>query len=167
MNIFSIIRRKRASPTTDTNANKIRLSGTTINTESNTDLKPQMQPQDNPIRFEGNNWLVPDAPRGYHILQVSNGLRRQAEANTHLSEGPAPGKIPHPFKNLYHGKSGSGIDGNPNGVIANVPQFGLEDRAFIPHTPIPRAGMMVRGFRKTYNDSAYVPAIYVADATRR
>jgi hypothetical protein len=165
MNIFAAIRRKPSAQSTDQNANKLRLSGTTTDNETNISKDYPTDGSD-PNGRTGNEWTYPDLPRGHFVVETVNGRRLQEQANSHLSEGQGPGKIPYLFFNRYHAKV-RGVNGNQNGLVHNIPGHGYEGRAYIPHTPIPRRGIMARGFRRTVNDAAYVPGIYIADATRR
>src|ERR1700690_1953211 len=93
--------RKSGSETNSTGngptiAKDLRMSGTKVETLQETDLKPNDGEIDgaNPQGRTGNDWLYPDAPRGMFVINQDPGDRLQDIANTHLGEGPNPGRIP-------------------------------------------------------------------------
>lgn len=178
---FSAIRRKPDNnPTTNKGAASgatlpIRLSGTSPNQEASYERNPRDGELggDNPNGRSGNDWTYPDYPRGEFRVNVQNGDRLQDFANTHLSEGEAPGKIPRGWQNRFSGKLGTGITGNPVGdnffmdTITGQDGGGIGDMRYIPHTPTPRNSMVARPFLRTVDDYAPIPGVFVADATRR
>jgi hypothetical protein len=153
----------------------IRMSGTRVQTLQETDLKPTDGEIDgaNPQGRQGNDWLYPDFPRGMFVINQDPGDRLQDFANTHLGEGPNPGRIPRPWNFRTNGKIGSGITGNPDGEIGfqltltGNAAGGTADAKYIQHIQIPRGSMMARTYSRTIDDAASIPAIYVADGTRR
>lgn len=124
------------------------------------------------IGRQGNDWPTPDT-RGGYIIDTVNGDRLQDFANTHLSEGEAPGRIPRMWNDRRNGKTGRGITGNPTGdnfltlEITGVESGGAGDGKFMLHQVVPRGMTVARGHVRTIDDAATVPAVYVSDGTRR
>jgi len=153
----------------------IRMSGTRVQTLVNIDKNPKDASPDNanPQGRQGNDWLYPDYPRGMFIINQDPGDRLQDFANTHLSEGPTPGRIPRPWNFRTNGKLGRSVSGNPSGdvgftnTVDGQPGGGIADMKYIMHVQIPRSTSMARTYARTIDDAANVPAIYVADGTRR
>ena len=119
------------------------------------------------------NLSTPDDSRGLAYASQVNGRRRQDAANSHLSEGEAPGRIPHFWNDRRSGKVGRGITGNEAGDnsltldVTGIGHGGLGDARFIPHLVVPRGMVQARAHLRTVDDSATVPAVYVSDPTRR
>jgi len=154
----------------------IRMSGTKVQTLMDIDLSDNPDgPLDDtdPQGRTGNEWLYPDAPRGMFVINQDPGDRLQQIANSTLSEGPNPGRVPRPWNFRTNGKIGSGIAGNPSGEVGFQMNLtgndagGTGDAKYIPHIQIPRGSMMARTYSRTIDDAASIPAIYVADGTRR
>jgi hypothetical protein len=172
--------RKSGSETNSTGngptiAKDLRLSGTKVQTLQEADLKPSDGEIDgaNPDGRQGNDWLYPDAPRGMFVINQDPGDRLQDIANSHLSEGPNPGRIPRGWNFRTNGKLGRSVSGNPDGdigftdTLSGQPTGGIADMKYIMHVQIPRGTMMARTYARTIDDAATVPAIYVSDGTRR
>ena len=183
MSFFSNIRRKpdpdkgtvlASGAVVPSKDRPLRLSGTSDNT-----IKDPVDnsSQDAELGFTngrtGNDWTYPDWPRGRFDVDQSTGDRLQDIANTQLSEGPNPGRVPRGWNNRVQGKVGRGISGNPSGddappiTIAGDSAGGIGDMVWIPHTPTPRNTTVARPYLRTIDDSAAIPGVYVADATRR
>lgn len=152
--------------------------GTLVRTDKSTDELGRYDDWDQqgyPNGRTGNDWMYPDRPRGYFQNNTDPGDRLQDFANTHLSEGPNPGRIPRPWNNRNKGKLGRDLTGNPAGGIGfestssgqSGASGGIGDMMYVPHTPIPRGSIVARAYRRTVDDAAQVPAVYVADPTRR
>lgn len=124
-----------------------------------------------PIGREGNDWPYPDS-RGPNEFNHDPGKRLQDFANSHLNEGPNPGRIPHQWNNRRLGKTGREISGNPIGdnfltlEITGIPTGGAGDGRYIPHQVIPRGSVQARAYSRTVDDAANIPAVYVSDPTR-
>src|SRR3954468_17381858 len=58
----------------------------------------------NPNGRTGNDWLYPDNPRGQFRVGIAPGDRLQDFSNSHLSEGPGPGRVPRGWNNRTSGK---------------------------------------------------------------
>lgn len=184
MGFFDTIRRAKdtstktvaASGALTPTANKpIRLSGTTPDTENDVNLSPGANDGElgDPNGRTGNNWPYPDTYQYYEVGQIS-GDRLQDFANTHLSENPeSVGRIPRQWDNRVQGKVGRDITGNPSGdtsppiTIAGSAAGGIGDMQYVPHTPTPRNMTVARPYLRTIDDSANIPGVFVADATRR
>lgn len=164
-----------ASGATDLSKKPIRLSGTSEDQEYDINLNPSEEDAElgDLNGRTGNDWPYPDSPRGRFDVDTVNGDRLQDFANTHLSEGPAPGRIPRGWNNRQLGKVGRDITGNPSGdnsapiTITGNAAGGIGDMVFVPHTPTPRNTTVARPYLRTIDDSASIPGVYVADATRR
>jgi hypothetical protein len=158
----------------DSSVNPRTLSGTESYTlESNIHKSDSLTEQVD-TGLDGNDYNYPTTQDFSFIVEADPGARRQDIANSHLSEGPRPGKIPYMFFNKRHlGKLGKDITGNPigdTGLLLNITgnsAGGLGDAMFIPHTSIQRPAGMARGAYRTIDDGAMVPGVYVADPTRR
>lgn len=172
--ISSVIRRKKRNDAGKSNAGgattPIRMSGTSPQTLSS--HRPDDELGDANGRT-GHDWLYPDNPRGRFDVGVVYGDRLQDFANSHLSEGPGPGRIPRQWNNRTSGKVGRGITGNPDGddffadTTSGDSAGGIGDMQYVPHTPTPRGSVVARPYLRTVDDFAPIPGVYVADATRR
>jgi hypothetical protein len=177
--ILRVVRRKRGSGLSESatvaghsvhNVGNIRMSGTS--TQTLTDVNNE-QPLGGYIGREGNDWPTPDDPRGTFVINQANGDRLQDVANTHLSEGPTPGRIPRPWNARKGAKVGRGITGQPVGDdfltlgVSGSPDNGVGDAKYIEHVQIPRGSVIARAYQRTVDDSANIPGVYVSDPTRR
>lgn len=154
---------------------RARLSGTsplTLSRISNDD--ESLDARNAPIGRQGNDYPYPDNPRGGFVLNTDPGDRLQDIANTHLSEGPTPGRIPHPWQDRRLGVLGRGITGQQHGGdtgflmgLSGNPAGGEGDTKYIPHLAIPRGSVVARAYKRTIDDGAIIPGVYVADPTRR
>lgn len=171
MGVNTLLRRQNSSGEEDRKQQlPIRMSGTKVATLTDINTNPavgvgQLGPDNG---REGNDVKTPDYDS--FLINTVNGDRYQDIANSHLSEGPAPGRIPHRWNNLVKGILGKHITGAPNGDsgVYNANQGGgAEDQKYIPHIGIPRGVGLARAFMRTVDDAASIPAIYVADPTRR
>jgi hypothetical protein len=121
----------------------------------------------------GNDYPYPDNPRGGFILENDPGDRYQSIANSGLSEGPNPGRIPRGWQDRRLGKTGRDLSGTPNGGnffdlgITGNPDGGVGDAKYIQHVQVPRGSVIARAYARTVDDAANVPAVYVSDPTRR
>lgn len=128
--------------------------------------------KENVVEVGGNDHPTPDLPRP-HVVGQTNGQRRQAIADSHLSEGATPGRIPRQWNERTGGKLGRGITGNRSGDDSftlgetGVPAAGVGDAKYMQHVQIPRGQTVARAFARTVDDSAFVPGVYVSDPTRR
>lgn len=171
-NILRVVRRKSHNEPAD-DKKAVRLSGSSLNTGINIDRSNGEIDADNPVGRTGNDWTYPDLPRGAYIVDPNVDNRYQDMTSRHLHEGPLPGRIPFMFNARTHGKLGRAVTGNPSGDIGFTVDVtgessgGVGDLKYVPHTPIPRGSIMARAFMRTVDDAAFVPAIYVADPTRR
>ncbi len=122
-----------------------------------------------PIGRQGNDWPTPDNEA--ILFNTDPGKRQQDFANTHLSEGPNPGRVPRFWNDRRLGKVGRHITGTPSGdnylTLGSGPAGGLGDDRYIQHVQVPRGSMVARAFARTVDDAANVPAVYVGDPTRR
>lgn len=130
-------------------------------------------PLSNDVTMGNTALATPDDTRGLAYASQVNGQRLQDYANTHISEGEAPGRIPWFWNDRRYGKVGRGITGNEAGDnsltldVTGIGHGGLGDAKFIPHQVVPRGMATVRAHTRTIDDSATVPAVYVSDPTRR
>jgi hypothetical protein len=151
----------------------IRMSGTRTVTLQEVDSHPQDGPidEDNPIGRQGNEWTYPDFPRGISVINQDPWDRLQSFANSTLSEGPTPGRIPRMWNFRTNGKVGRDITGNPSGdtsapiTLTGDSAGGIGDMKWIPHVQIPRGTSMARTYLRTVDDSAAIPGVFIADAT--
>jgi hypothetical protein len=152
----------------DTSA--IVMAGTTPAVQSG--VHPSGSITDSPATgLEGNDYPTP----GQQNWKVNHdpGKRYQDIANSHMGEGPNPGRIPYRFSMRDKGKLGRDLSGTPDGTIGltlgitGVSAGGVGDAMYVPHTSILRpAGKSVAGMR-TIDDGAMIPGVFVADPTRR
>jgi hypothetical protein len=125
-----------------------------------------------PIGREGNNWPYPDSTM-IPEFNTDPGHRVQDFANSHLSEGPNPGRIPRFWNNRDSGKLGRNITGNRVGDqglaldATGQANGGIGDAKYVQHIQIPRGQIIARAFARTVDDAANIPAVYVSDPTRR
>jgi hypothetical protein len=116
---------------------------------------------------------TPDDTRGLSFVGSVFGDRLQDYANSHLSEGEAPGRIPHFWNDRRSGKVGRGITGNSVGDnsltldATGTGPGGIGDARYIQHQQIPRGSVIARAFARTVDDSANIPGVYVSDPGRR
>lgn len=117
-------------------------------------------------------YRTPDDTRGAYIIDTVNGDRLQDFANSHLSEGPAPGRIPRFWNDRRSGRVGRS-NNNPVGdnfltlEITGIASGGAGDGKFLAHQKVPRGTALARAAARTVDDSAQIPAVYVSDPTRR
>lgn len=169
-NINSVVRRRNSSGESDEKQQlPIRLSGTRTNEEYSLDKNPADGPMGPAIGRQGNDHKTPDAD--FFLIGTVNGDRLQNLANTHLSDNPVePGRIPRRWTNLVKAVLGRGVTGvrdGDDGVIKANQMGGAEDGLFIPHIGIPRGSVIARAYKRTVDDAAPIPGIYVANPTRR
>ena len=184
MGFFESIRRKpdsapeysQASMAPDLSPkHPLRMSGTNDDLQYDVNLNPSADETElgDANGRTGNDYMYPDLPRGRFDINTVNGDRLQDFANSHLSEGEAPGRIPRGWNNRSIGKTGRNISGNPSGdnfladTISGDQYGGIGDMVWVPHTPTPRNTTIARPYLRTIDDSASIPGVYVADATRR
>lgn len=166
--VLSLIHRRSGSGKEQKKGTGIRLSGTTENTLTNNRPDEQLGPVNG---REGNDHLYPDNPRGLGV--VHRGYQRdQSIANSHLNEGPPPGVIPYMYNKRIGGTVGKSMEGNPDGIdspwLPGASRAGGKgDLMFIPHTSLVRPAGKAKVMHRTIDDAAQIPAIYVADPTRR
>ena len=121
---------------------------------------------------ENSNWATPGDTRGLSFVQSNMGDRLQDYANSHLSEGEPPGRIPHFWNDRALGKTGRSIHG-PVGDnfltldVTGTGHGGEGDARYLQHQQVPRGVTIARAFARTVDDSANIPAVYVSDPTRR
>ena len=169
--VLAIVRHKRGSE--QPHDDGLRMSGTTTDTLTDIDMKPADATLGGMIGRQGNDYETPDDPRGYFIINQANGDRLQDIANTHLSEGPTPGRIPRQWNARKGAKLGRNITGARAGDdsfalgVTGTPDGGVGDAKYIEHIQIPRGQVIARAFARTVDDAANVPAVYVSDPTRR
>ena len=170
--VLAVIRKPRG-PGSQPHEDKLRMSGTSTYTLTEVDMKPADGPLGGTIGREGNDHPTPDDPRGAFVVGTANGDRLQDIANTHLSEGPTPGRIARQWNARYGANVGRGISGDPTGDnfftlgITGDPSGGIGDGRYIQHIQIPRGQVVARAFARSVDDSANIPAVYVTDPTRR
>lgn len=152
--------------------NPIRMSGTTVKTLQSPIHKSDSLTEQVDTGLMGNDYQYPTTLTG--VYEAGSPNRRQDIARSWLNDGPNPSRIP--FMNNpgnWNGKLGKDISGNPAGdvgLLLNVsgsPHGGEGDAAFIPHVSILRPAGMARGSLRSIDDGAMIPAVYVADPTRR
>jgi hypothetical protein len=125
----------------------------------------------NPNGRDGNDWPTPTTE--HFAIEADPGDRLQDIANSHLSEGPTPGRIPYIFNIRNGARLGKGMSGNPSGTqglllnITGERSGGLGDASYIPHTAVLRPAGKSVGSLRTIDDGAQVPGVYLADPTRR
>lgn len=168
-NINSLVRRKNSSGEEDEKQQlPIRMSGTKPNQEYSIDKNPADGPAGPPIGRQGNDHKTPDVD--YFLIEQVNGDRLQDFANTHLSEGPKPGRLPRRWTDLIRGKLGDAVTGQADGttgVIKANQTGGAQDQKYIPHIGIPRGSVIARAYLRSVDDAAPIPAVYVGDPSRR
>src|ERR1035437_5780849 len=116
----------------------------------------------------GNDFPTPTPER---FVINADKERYQDIANSHLSEGPTPGRIPRPYNDRQAGKIGS--PNTPEGRntfllgLSGVSAGGQGDAMYIQHTSIIRPAGRASGTLRTIDDGAQIPGVYLADPTRR
>lgn len=168
--VNSILHRRRGSGGhEDAKFEPIRLSGTTTQQEAAYEKSPNDAELGDAIGRQGNEHKTPDAD--FFLINEVQGNRYQDIANTHLSEGPKPGRIPRRWTNLVKGVLGKHITGTVDGdsgvYKASQLAGGAEDGAYLQHISIPRNSVIARAYSRTVDDAAPIPAVYVGDPTRR
>lgn len=167
--VLAVVRKPRGTGS-QPHDDGIRMSGTTTDTLTATGSD---QPIGGEIGWQGNDHPTPDDPRGEFVINTANGDRLQDFANTHLSEGPTPGRIPRQWNARKGANVGRAITGNPTGDdfftlgVSGSPDSGVGDAKYIEHVQIPRGQVVARAFARTVDDAANIPAVYVSDPTRR
>ena len=166
MGVLSILRRQPGTGATGhTTPDPIRLSGTNTEVLASYERDPKDNELGEPIGRLGNDWRAPSTDP-VNQININNGDRLQDFANTHLSEGENPGRIPRQWKDLVAAKT-RGANGSPSGIISDLPQTGQEDLKYIPHVQIPRGSILARAFARTVDDAAAIPGVYISDPSRR
>jgi hypothetical protein len=167
---FRLIRTKKDTESTKQPKLPVNLAGTkpTINGAIH---KSTAMGDDNPNGRTGNNWVTP-TPERFEINQ-DPGDRLQDIQNSHLSEGPNPGRIPRPWNDRNNGRiDGKGTTDRAGQIglllnLSGVSAGGLGDAMYIPHTSILRPAGKSVGSARTIDDGAQIPGIFLADPTRR
>jgi len=168
--MYGIIRRKTDNESTQQPKLPINMGNTSATIPSPIH-KSDALGDDNPNGRDGNDWQTP-TPEGW-LLETPSGDRLQDIANSHLSEGPNPGKIPRAFNLRNNGKLGQNLTGTRGGNIGLILNIsgnkagGLGDAQYIPHTSILRPAGKSVGSARTIADGAMIPGVYLADPTRR
>lgn len=185
--VFAAIRRKPDfNPTANKGAasgsalpsgNPLRMSGTVPTDYESYEANPKDGELGTTNGRNGNDQPMPNGVRGRFDVGQINGDRLQQFANTHLSEGPAMGRIPRGWNDRAYGVLGRDISGNPDGddsfasVAASGPSNtgtgGIGDMKFVPHTPTPRNVGIARTYLRTVDDAAQIPGVFLSDPTRR
>jgi len=163
---FNLIRTKRDSQSTKEAKLPINLAGTTP-TIPDPIHKSTGLDESNPNGRTGNDWITPTAER---FVNEADHERYQDIANSYLSEGPTPGRIPYAFNDRNNGRVNGATPVGAIGLLCNISGVaagGLGDCSYIPHTSILRPAGKSVGSLRTIDDGAQVPGIFVADPTRR
>jgi hypothetical protein len=153
---------------TITQKNAVVLAGTTKPIPGI--LHKSTQLEQDAIGRMGNDYPAPSTPETFEL--GADWKRYQDFANSHLNEGPTPGRIPRPFQARASGKLGDEISGTPAGTIgfklgiSGNDAGGIGSAMYIPHTNVIRGAGHVSGALRTIDDGAQVPGVYVADPTR-
>ena len=167
----AINQKPNTEATKPTKVRPVNMAGTTPVTLNRSIHKSDSLTEQNADGLMGNDYTYPI--HNDWVVSESNGARLQDIANSHLSEGPAPGRIPYAYSNKWMAKLGRGIEGNPGGDVGFLLNIsgeragGLGDAQFIPHVSIQRPAGMARAAYRTIDDGAMIPGVFVADATRR
>jgi hypothetical protein len=146
----------------------IRMSGTVVKTLGSKPHPSDAITEQTATGCTGNDWVTPTRQR---FVEGADNERYQDIANSHLSEGPTPGRIPRPYNDRMLGRLGKGHtpDGNI-GLLLNITGVsagGQGDAMYIPHTSILRPAGKSLGSLRTIDDGAQIPGVYLADPTRR
>jgi len=116
----------------------------------------------------GNDYTYPTPER---FQNGSDGRHTTGIENSHLNEGPNPGRIPRPYNDRANGKTGRNNNiGGDVGLVLNISgnsAGGLGGAMYIPHTSILRPAGKVSGSLRTIDNNAQIPAVFLADPTRR
>lgn len=164
---WNLIRIKRDTQSTQQPKLPIVMSGTTKAVPGNLHKSDSLTEQVN-TGLMGNDFVTPTPER---FVIEADKERYQDIANSHLSEGPTPGRIPYAFNDRMAGKVGK--FNAPAGItslllnISGVSAGGEGDAMYIPHTSILRPGGKASGSLRTIDDGAQIPGVYLADPTRR
>jgi hypothetical protein len=164
---FNLIRQKKDTQSTKTVSLPVVMSGTKPTFTTQVRKSDSLTEQIATGRM-GNEFVTPTPER--FILEADHE-RYQDIANSHLSEGPTPGRIPRPYNDRQAGKIGRG--NTPEGRtslllgLSGVSAGGLGDAMYIPHTSIVRPAGRASGSLRTIDDGAQIPGVYLADPTRR
>lgn len=161
-NINNIVRRSDGTSTNEHMESRVNLGGSDPHTLSSYEKNPDDAELGVANGREGNDYAYPDAST--FLINPAKGKRYQDFANSHLSEGEEPGRIPRDFTNKIAGV----VDGHEASVVkANQLSGGDSDQAYIQHINVPRGSTLARAYSRTVDDSAPIPAIFISDPTRR
>jgi hypothetical protein len=164
---FNLIRKKKDTQSTKADPLPVVMSGTEKAVPGNLHRSDSLTEQIATGRM-GNDFTYPTIER--FILEADHE-RYQDIANSHLSEGPTPGRIPRPYNDRTAGKIGS--PNTPEGRntfllgLSGVSAGGQGDAMYIQHTSVIRPAGKASGSLRTIDDGAQVPGVYLADPTRR
>lgn len=164
---LALLRRKKDTQSTQERKLPVVMAGTTKAVLGNLHKSDSLTEQVATGRM-GNDYNYPYAER---FVNGADKERYQDIANSHLSEGPTPGRIPRPYNDRMYGKVGK--FNTPNGItslllnISGVSAGGEGDAMYIPHTSTLRPAGRASGSLRTIDDGAQIPGVYLADPTRR
>ena len=144
------------------------LAGTTPAVEGNLHRSDSLTEQV-ATGLMGNDHTYPTTER---FVEGGDKERYQDIANSHLSEGPTPGRIPRPYNDRNMGTTGKSLHSQtaPIGLLLSISgnsAGGQGDASYIPHTSILRPAGHAAGSLRTIDDGAQIPGVYLADPTRR
>src|ERR1035437_6369397 len=165
--LLNILRRKKDTQSTKAVPLPVVMSGTKPTYATQVRKSDSLTEQIATGRM-GNDFVTPTPER--FILEADKE-RYQDIANSHLSEGPTPGRIPRPYNDRMLGKIGRG--NTPAGHttlllgLSGVSAGGQGDAMYIQHTSVIRPAGKAAGSLRTIDDGAQVPGVYLADPTRR
>src|ERR1035437_4861976 len=132
INILDIVRRKKDTQSTKAVPIPINDAGTEPTYISQVRKSDSLTEQIATGRM-GNDFVTPTPER--FILEADHE-RYQDIANSHLSEGPTPGRIPRPYNDRQAGKIGRGnMPAGRTSLLLNlsgVSAGGLGDAMYIP-----------------------------------
>jgi hypothetical protein len=146
------------------------MGGTVIQTLNSKLHKSDSLTEQADTGLMGNDHPTPTTER----FVVGADPKRFADiANSHLNDGPTPGRISRPYNDRNIGKLGNGMSGQLVGEvglllnISGVDAGGLGDAMYIRHTSVLRPAGKSVGSLRTIDDGAQIPGVYLADPTRR
>lgn len=99
----------------------------------------------------------PNRSRG--VISPTPGHKEQLRSDNDLHIGPGPGRIDRQMPERVFGVTGmtTGHQGTEAGF------YSMADKDYLPHVPIARQALGVKGPQKLADDNAVIPAIYAGN----
>ncbi len=108
------------------------------------------------VQIQTRDW--PPNPSD-HIYSAAAGRSEQLRTDASVQLGGAPGRIPRDLPARIWGVVGpsTGLRGTEDGYYA------IADKDYLPHVPVPRQALGVKGSPVTTDDNAVIPTVYAGN----